>query len=76
MPWNGFGTLVASSPGNEGRMVEKYDAGTAAGVKSGNDDDEDGAAAAADDIGRCGVKRSAELQSQNITHIHHKLFRY
>jgi len=75
MPWNGFGTLLASSPGNEGRMVEKYDAGTAAGVKSGNDD-EDGAAAAADDIGRCGVKRSAELQSQNITHINHKLSRY
>jgi len=52
--------LVASSPGNDGRIVEKYDAGMAAGVKSGNAEEEDGTAAAVD-RGRCGVKRSAEL---------------
>jgi len=63
-----------SSPGKDGRMVEKYDAGTAAGVKSGNDEEADGRDPALE-RGRQGVERSAELFhthniSDNVTQQH------
>ena len=52
--------LAVLSPGNEGRIPDKYDAGTAAGVKSGKDEEADGREPALE-RGRQGVDRSTEL---------------